>query len=287
MTVINSDQLQLSKMEEALANRDVRRHLYYKYLEGYFSIWYYTIINIVGLVISTIYLTHPLVDTLLMLWGMFVFTYLIWFRWYYRIYYIKMKLHLKRKITWLKIFSLVGLVSLAVASLSLVESDHRTGTIAIIALMNPLTMISHRLISWLAINPRTPLNRYEQQYFDYMQPNPIPRSLEGVHSTKTDEYRPLLEPHDQIPRTIQRLMEDIRKDGILQECQICLEELAKDQLIATLPCFCVYHEGCISDWSARKTVCPTHPDTDLTQMAPTNIGLDEEESMVHRIPDAV
>lgn len=46
------------------------------------------------------------------------------------------------------------------------------------------------------------------------------------------------------------------------ECAICLEEMEEGHLIARLPCFCVYHKGCIDEWFKRKNTCPEHPPSD-------------------------
>ncbi|KAF5402546.1 Zinc and ring finger 2 [Paragonimus heterotremus] len=43
------------------------------------------------------------------------------------------------------------------------------------------------------------------------------------------------------------------------ECAICLEELAEGNVIARLPCLCVYHKKCIDSWFKRRPVCPEHP----------------------------
>ncbi|KAG5885214.1 hypothetical protein JTB14_012237 [Gonioctena quinquepunctata] len=43
------------------------------------------------------------------------------------------------------------------------------------------------------------------------------------------------------------------------ECVICLEELSKGDVIARLPCLCIYHKTCIDQWFDVNRSCPEHP----------------------------
>lgn len=43
------------------------------------------------------------------------------------------------------------------------------------------------------------------------------------------------------------------------ECVICFDELVKGDIIARLPCLCVYHKGCIDKWFEKNRSCPEHP----------------------------
>ncbi|TPP58551.1 E3 ubiquitin-protein ligase ZNRF2 [Fasciola gigantica] len=43
------------------------------------------------------------------------------------------------------------------------------------------------------------------------------------------------------------------------ECCICLEDLCEGDVIARLPCLCIYHKKCIDAWFQRRPVCPVHP----------------------------
>lgn len=43
------------------------------------------------------------------------------------------------------------------------------------------------------------------------------------------------------------------------ECVICLEELTQGDVIARLPCLCIYHKGCIDKWFEINRSCPEHP----------------------------
>ncbi|XP_054164427.1 E3 ubiquitin-protein ligase znrf2-like [Oppia nitens] len=43
------------------------------------------------------------------------------------------------------------------------------------------------------------------------------------------------------------------------ECVICLEELNKGNIIARLPCLCIYHKRCIDAWFEVNRSCPEHP----------------------------
>ncbi|XP_055846702.1 E3 ubiquitin-protein ligase znrf2 [Episyrphus balteatus] len=52
--------------------------------------------------------------------------------------------------------------------------------------------------------------------------------------------------------------EDVLTDA-KGECVICLEELNPGDVIARLPCLCVYHKGCIDRWFEVNRSCPEHP----------------------------
>ncbi|XP_070495455.1 E3 ubiquitin-protein ligase znrf2 isoform X2 [Chironomus tepperi] len=43
------------------------------------------------------------------------------------------------------------------------------------------------------------------------------------------------------------------------ECVICLEDLKSGDVIARLPCLCIYHKGCIDKWFEVNRSCPEHP----------------------------
>ncbi|XP_035791815.1 E3 ubiquitin-protein ligase ZNRF2-like [Anopheles albimanus] len=43
------------------------------------------------------------------------------------------------------------------------------------------------------------------------------------------------------------------------ECVICLEDLSPGDIIARLPCLCIYHKGCIDKWFEVNRSCPEHP----------------------------
>ncbi|XP_015110548.1 E3 ubiquitin-protein ligase ZNRF2 [Diachasma alloeum] len=43
------------------------------------------------------------------------------------------------------------------------------------------------------------------------------------------------------------------------ECVICLEELQPGDVIARLPCLCIYHKNCIDKWFQVNRSCPEHP----------------------------
>lgn len=52
--------------------------------------------------------------------------------------------------------------------------------------------------------------------------------------------------------------EDILTDA-KGECVICLEDLSPGDVIARLPCLCIYHKGCIDQWFEVNRSCPEHP----------------------------
>ncbi|XP_055371512.1 E3 ubiquitin-protein ligase ZNRF1 [Condylostylus longicornis] len=52
--------------------------------------------------------------------------------------------------------------------------------------------------------------------------------------------------------------EDILNDP-KGECVICLEDLNPGDVIARLPCLCIYHKGCIDRWFEVNRCCPEHP----------------------------
>ncbi|XP_076160980.1 E3 ubiquitin-protein ligase znrf2 isoform X2 [Ptiloglossa arizonensis] len=43
------------------------------------------------------------------------------------------------------------------------------------------------------------------------------------------------------------------------ECVICLEDLEPGDVIARLPCLCIYHKYCIDEWFQVNRTCPEHP----------------------------
>ncbi|XP_051176386.1 E3 ubiquitin-protein ligase ZNRF1 [Leptopilina boulardi] len=43
------------------------------------------------------------------------------------------------------------------------------------------------------------------------------------------------------------------------ECVICLEDLQPGDVIARLPCLCIYHKNCIDRWFQVNRSCPEHP----------------------------
>ncbi|GAB0087224.1 E3 ubiquitin-protein ligase znrf2 [Sergentomyia squamirostris] len=52
--------------------------------------------------------------------------------------------------------------------------------------------------------------------------------------------------------------EDILSDA-KGECVICLDDLSPGDVIARLPCLCIYHKGCIDKWFEVNRSCPEHP----------------------------
>ncbi|XP_063704980.1 E3 ubiquitin-protein ligase ZNRF2 [Culicoides brevitarsis] len=52
--------------------------------------------------------------------------------------------------------------------------------------------------------------------------------------------------------------EDVLSDA-KGECVICLEDLSPGDVIARLPCLCIYHKGCIDQWFEVNRCCPEHP----------------------------
>ncbi|XP_053950545.1 E3 ubiquitin-protein ligase ZNRF1 [Anastrepha obliqua] len=52
--------------------------------------------------------------------------------------------------------------------------------------------------------------------------------------------------------------EDVLSDA-KGECVICLEDLNPGDIIARLPCLCIYHKGCIDRWFEVNRSCPEHP----------------------------
>ncbi|XP_060535903.1 E3 ubiquitin-protein ligase ZNRF1 [Cylas formicarius] len=43
------------------------------------------------------------------------------------------------------------------------------------------------------------------------------------------------------------------------ECVICLDDLSQGDVIARLPCLCIYHKACIDQWFEVNRSCPEHP----------------------------
>ncbi|XP_075154568.1 uncharacterized protein LOC142228129 [Haematobia irritans] len=52
--------------------------------------------------------------------------------------------------------------------------------------------------------------------------------------------------------------EDVLADA-KGECVICLEDLNPGDIIARLPCLCIYHKCCIDRWFEVNRSCPEHP----------------------------
>ncbi|KAJ6639578.1 E3 ubiquitin-protein ligase ZNRF1 [Pseudolycoriella hygida] len=52
--------------------------------------------------------------------------------------------------------------------------------------------------------------------------------------------------------------EDVLNDA-KGECVICLDDLNAGDVIARLPCLCIYHKGCIDKWFEVNRCCPEHP----------------------------
>lgn len=48
------------------------------------------------------------------------------------------------------------------------------------------------------------------------------------------------------------------KGDEMTECSICLEDFEIGVPVATMSCFCFYHEKCLRDWFARRRQCPLH-----------------------------
>jgi len=53
--------------------------------------------------------------------------------------------------------------------------------------------------------------------------------------------------------------EDVLIEAKDEECVICLEEMEAGQIIARLPCLCIYHKQCIDKWFQVNRSCPEHP----------------------------
>ncbi|OAF71551.1 E3 ubiquitin-protein ligase znrf1 [Intoshia linei] len=50
-----------------------------------------------------------------------------------------------------------------------------------------------------------------------------------------------------------------------EDCVVCFESMKKDDKVARLPCWCIYHQKCIDEWYIYRRVCPSHPDTDMIE----------------------
>ena len=40
------------------------------------------------------------------------------------------------------------------------------------------------------------------------------------------------------------------------ECAICLCEITKNEIPKSLPCYHIFHDRCIADWSKKQNICP-------------------------------
>ncbi len=63
------------------------------------------------------------------------------------------------------------------------------------------------------------------------------------------------------------------------ECVICFEDFLKGELIARLPCLCIYHKHCIDDWFKVNRTCPQHPNASATDFESSTL-LEEEPDEV-------
>jgi len=86
-------------------------------------------------------------------------------------------------------------------------------------------------------------------YFqDNIQPNMLPNPPQPNMATL---FAPE-QPDDYIA--------EISQENQTTECSICFMEYTKGDILARLPCLCLYHQKCIEDWFDKKKsrVCPLH-----------------------------
>lgn len=63
-----------------------------------------------------------------------------------------------------------------------------------------------------------------------------------------------------------------------EECVVCFETFSAGDLIARLPCLCIYHKHCIDGWFKVNRTCPQHPNADpsafesSTMMSDTSVA---------------
>lgn len=91
----------------------------------------------------------------------------------------------------------------------------------------------------------------------------------GLFSYRADIVCPVCKksvPSDDVERHIVMCLTKPRvsyNDDLLVEnkgeCIICFEEMAAGDMIARLPCLCIYHKTCIEQWFQKSRSCPEHP----------------------------
>jgi len=67
--------------------------------------------------------------------------------------------------------------------------------------------------------------------------------------------------------------EGTRSADRLGECTICMEEMRKDQVLATLPCYHHFHHACVAAWFTQKIRCHQDgccPNCNLIVVKPAN-----------------
>ena len=268
-------------MDEGLEDRNIRFQLRFKYVEGIISLPYYIIWNLIGAILSIAYIPNSKVPTPLVLASCCSFVYSIMYRSIYYNYYRHQKLNLRNRIKFLKVIYWISSLAIALASLCLVEIDHRTIMIACLSLGTPVLNLLHRLIIWSCVPPDLPLNDLERKYYQAVQ-NRIsaarsrtiqPSTSSGSFRADDDvvvidfdngdddsgsEDRSPYQVLNEKPFRYQTFVaeEDILDDGEVRECIICLHGLEKQELLATTECLCIFHEGCISGWTNKKNSCP-------------------------------
>ncbi|CAD7090032.1 unnamed protein product [Hermetia illucens] len=121
-----------------------------------------------------------------------------------------------------------------------------------------LVKLTASTIMGIVIGTCMPDTEIEQQYYQ-----PHRRRIYGIKCPVCSKFvlPDDIECHLVMCLTKPRLSynEDVLTDA-KGECVICLEELNPGDVIARLPCLCIYHKGCIDKWFEVNRCCPEHPD---------------------------
>jgi hypothetical protein len=225
----------------------IRRQLRFKYLDGNLTYIFYLIINLVGLIVSFYGGITKTIPVLLFLCATLVFLYNFIFHSVHYAYFTFLKRDWQFTIKIMRVLYWTACITLPIIALIEVDATQPMRLIVIILLMNIGLNIFNRLISCICICPSTPLNEIEQRYFNYLK-------------TDHNSYSPLDNQTDQFSYSVYVAPDDIceSESQTIKECQICLEQLQKAQLMAITNCFCIFHEDCLSLWLERKNMCPSH-----------------------------
>lgn len=225
----------------------IRRQLRFKYLEGKLMYPFYVLINTTGSIATLCAGVAETIPVSLCVCAILVFLYNIAFHSTHYVYFTFLRRDWRLMIKIMRMVYWIVCITLPIVALVEVDTTEPIRLIVIILFMNIGLNILNRIFSCVCISPHTPLNEIEQQYFNFLK-------------TDHNSYTPLDNQTERFSYRVYVAPNDIcdSESQTTKECQICLEELHKDQLMAITNCFCIFHEDCLSQWVERRNVCPSH-----------------------------
>jgi len=111
------------------------------------------------------------------------------------------------------------------------------------------------------------LSHLQNQHIDLINPPPSPEWEDDFYFPEFSEkefelQNPPQTTHaqQQPPDYIAIMVSETALININKECSICFCEYQKGEVLARLPCLCLYHQNCVEGWFAKKKerVCPLH-----------------------------